>query len=41
MKEDMQLVGSGRVQKRAGILPYATVLAGIIVVAVTHNMAVY
>jgi amino acid transporter len=41
MKEDMRLVGSGQVQKRAGILPYATVLAGIIVVAVTHNMAVY
>jgi amino acid transporter len=41
MKEDMQLVGSGRVSKRAGILPYVTVLAGILVVTVTHNLAVY
>jgi hypothetical protein len=41
MKEDMQLVGSQRVARRAGILPYVTVAAGIAVVAVTHSLAIY
>ncbi|ACC75028.1 APC family permease [Paraburkholderia phymatum] len=41
MKEDMQLVGSQRVARRAGILPYVTVAAGIVVVAVTHSLAIY
>jgi len=41
MKEDMQLVGSGKLTRRAGILPYVTVLAGILVVVVTHRLAIY
>ncbi|AUT70991.1 APC family permease [Paraburkholderia hospita] len=41
MKEDMQLVGSQRVARRAGILPYVTVAAGIVVIVVTHSLAIY
>ncbi|WP_428983689.1 APC family permease [Paraburkholderia phymatum] len=41
MKEDMQLVNGAKVGKRAGILPYLTILAGILVVAVTHSLAIY
>jgi amino acid transporter len=41
MKEDMQLLDGGKVVKRAGILPYVTVVAGIIVVVVTHSLAIY
>lgn len=41
MKEDMELLGNGKLAKRAGILPYLTVLAGIAVIWVTHSLAVY
>jgi hypothetical protein len=40
--EDMQLEGEGaQITKRAGVLPYLTLAAGIILVIVTSMMAVY
>ena len=35
------LGGGGRVTKRAGILPYLAVVAGVTVVVVMHRLAVY
>jgi amino acid transporter len=41
MADDLETVGGERIIKRAGIWPYAVLVLGIVVVAVTHRLAVY
>jgi hypothetical protein len=41
MAEDLETVGGELITKRAGIWPYVVLVLGIVVVAVTHRLAVY
>jgi amino acid transporter len=41
MADDLDMAGSEKIIKRAGIWPYAVLVLGIAVVAVTHKLAVY
>jgi len=41
MAEDLDMVGNERIIKRAGIWPYAVLALGVVIVAVTHKLAVY
>ena len=41
MAEDLDMIGGEKIIKRAGLWPYAVLVLGIIVVAVTHHLAVY
>jgi len=41
MAEDLDMVGSERLVKRAGLWPYVVLALGIAVVALTHHLAVY
>src|SRR5271168_1527989 len=41
MAEDLETAGGEKIIKRAGIWPYAVLVLGIAVVAVTHRLAVY
>jgi amino acid transporter len=41
MAEDLDMVGGERIVKRAGIWPYVVLALGVVVVAVTHKLAVY
>jgi amino acid transporter len=41
MVEDMHLGDEGQVVKRAGVLPYVTLLAAVVVVFASHALAVY
>jgi amino acid transporter len=41
MAQDLDMVGDERIVKRAGIWPYAVLALGVVIVAVTHKLAVY
>jgi len=41
MADDLETVNGERIVKRAGIWPYAVLVLGIAVVAITHRLAVY
>ena len=41
MQDDLDMVDGYRIVKRAGLWPYAVLVAGIAVVAITHRLAVY
>lgn len=41
MVEDLHLVPEAGVKRGAGVLPYLAVLAGVVVVVVSHHLAVY
>ena len=41
MAQDLDMVGAERIVKRAGIWPYAVLALGVVIVAVTHKLAVY
>jgi amino acid transporter len=41
MAEDLEMVGGEPIVKRAGVWPYVVLALGIVVVAVTHELAVY
>jgi amino acid transporter len=41
MADDLDMVNGERIIKRAGVWPYAVLVLGIAVVAVTHRLAVY
>jgi amino acid transporter len=41
MSEDLEIVDGERIVNRAGLWPYAVLALGIVVVAVTHHLAVY
>ena len=41
MAEDLEMVGGEQIVNRAGLWPYAVLVLGIAVVAITHHLAVY
>jgi hypothetical protein len=41
MARDLEMLNGERIEKRAGIWPYAVLVLGIAVVAITHRLAVY
>ena len=41
MAQDLEYVDGARIVKRAGIWPYVTLVAGVLVVAICHRLAVY
>ena len=41
MAADLDMVDGERIVKRAGIWPYVVLVLGVLVVAVTHHIAVY
>jgi hypothetical protein len=41
MAEDLEMVGGEQIVNRAGFWPYAVLVLGIAVVAITHRLAVY
>jgi amino acid transporter len=41
MAEDLDMVGGEQIVKRAGIWPYVVLALGVLVVAITHKLAVY
>src|SRR3984893_11165450 len=41
MAEDLEMVGGEQIVNRAGFCPYAVLVLGIAVVAITHRLAVY
>jgi len=41
MAEQMDMTGDEKLSKRAGILPYVALALGIVLLIVTHKLAVY
>jgi amino acid transporter len=41
MAEDLDMVGGEQIVKRAGVWPYVVLVLGVLVVAITHKLAVY